>query len=93
MTHTLTQTRPELVVMLAGALAQSATPSLTIEEPGKPSTPLAPRTTDLPALLRTAAAGTKLRTPDGCTIALTDTGCTITNPGRHLLQAVERFGR
>jgi hypothetical protein len=79
--------------MLAGALAQSATASLTIEEPGKARTSLTARTTNLPALLRGAAVGTVLKTPDGCTIALTDTGCTITNPGRHLLQAVERFGR
>ncbi|MBY0397250.1 MAG: hypothetical protein K2X91_12410, partial [Thermoleophilia bacterium] len=59
-TITLTAPRHELVRTLAGILAEAATPALVLERPGEAPVPLAPRATDLPALLRDAPVGTRL---------------------------------
>lgn len=90
---TIQQPRPVLISMIAGALAQAATASLTLHVPGKPPQPLSSRTTDLPGLLRDAPVGTRLVTPDGCSVELTGDGCTISNPGRAMVQAIARISR
>lgn len=90
---TLRHPRNALASMIAGALAQAATQSLTLRRPGLPEEVLKPLTTDLPELLRAAPIGTRLLTPDGCAIALTSEGCTISNPSQALVQAVERIDR
>lgn len=90
---TINQPRPALIIRLAGALAETSTPSLILCVPGKPPIPLTPRATDLPALLRESPAGTQLATPDGCTITLTENGCSIEHPGAPLVQALGPISR
>ena len=90
---TLAHPRPVLACKIAGALAQAAIKALTLQAPGGQPQPLTARTTDLPALLRDAPAGTRLTTPDGCVIELGGDACTINNPGRALVQAIARISR
>lgn len=85
---TITLPRADLITRLAGALAETSTPSLVLTLPEKPSLPLTPRTTDLPALLREAPIGTRLATPGGCTITFTENGCSIERPEARLIEAL-----
>jgi hypothetical protein len=79
--------RPQLAVSLAGLLAEQAVTDLTLN-----SSKLAPRATDLPALLTTAAAGSILSSP-GTTITLTAGGLTFTTSDSALANSLAAINR